>query len=71
MRSGTPVFPENLGGQRMKILVLMHIENEGPGTLGEHLVAKNVTLRVCRLFDAEQLTSDASGFDAVVSMVAR
>jgi GMP synthase-like glutamine amidotransferase len=46
----------------------MHIENEGPGTLGDYLVAKNVTLRICRLFDAERLPSDASGFDAIVSM---
>ena len=52
----------------MKILVLMHIENEGPGTLGEYLVAKNVTLRICRLFHAERLPSDASGFDAILSM---
>jgi GMP synthase-like glutamine amidotransferase len=52
----------------MKILVFMHIENEGPGTLGDYLVAKNVTPRICRLFDAEPLPGDASGFDAIVSM---
>jgi GMP synthase-like glutamine amidotransferase len=52
----------------MKILVLMHIENEGPGTLGEYLLSKNVTLRTCRLYDHEPLPEEPSAFDAVVSM---
>ncbi len=52
----------------MKVLVLMHIENEGPGTLDDYLRAKNITVRTCRLYDGERLPPDPLDFDAVVSM---
>jgi GMP synthase (glutamine-hydrolysing) len=52
----------------MKTLVCMHIENEGPGTLGDYLLAENVPLRLCRLYDAEVLPEDPLEFDAIVSM---
>jgi GMP synthase-like glutamine amidotransferase len=52
----------------MKILVLIHAKTEGPGSLGDYLVARNVTLRTCSLFNTEPLPRDPAAFDAIVSM---
>ncbi len=52
----------------MKVLVFMHIENEGPGTLGDSLIAGKAALHHCRLFDAEPVPGDPGEFDAIVSM---
>ncbi len=52
----------------MKIIVLMHVESEGPGSLGTYLDSAGTDMATVRLYAGDRLPSDLSGFDAVVSM---
>ena len=52
----------------MRILVLMHVASEGPGTLGTYLVAQGAELLTCRLYRGDGLPGSPDGLDAVVSM---
>lgn len=52
----------------MKILVLVHVESEGPGTLGTFLEAAGAEIRIARLYAGDKLPSEPTGLDAVVSM---
>jgi len=51
-----------------EILVLQHVEVEGPGIIGEAAVAAGLTLRTIRLFNGESLPADARSYSAVVVM---
>jgi GMP synthase (glutamine-hydrolysing) len=55
-------------GYPMNVLVIMHAESEGPGTLGEFLAATGATLRTVRLHAGDTLPRDLAGIDALVSM---
>jgi len=55
-------------GYPMNVLVIMHAESEGPGTLGEFLAATGATVRTIRLYAGELLPRDPAGIDAIVSM---
>jgi GMP synthase-like glutamine amidotransferase len=52
----------------MKIVVIMHVESEGPGSLGTFLDSAGAETVTVRLYAGDRLPSDLSGFDAVVSM---
>lgn len=52
----------------MRMLVIKHIENEGPGTLGDYLQARGVTLETVSLHNGESLPRDADDYAAIVSM---
>jgi GMP synthase-like glutamine amidotransferase len=52
----------------MSTLILMHVESEGPGTLGEFLERTGRPWQTVRLHDGEQLPDELAGLDAVVSM---
>ena len=51
----------------MRALVIMHVENEGPGVFGELLQTAGAEIRVARLHLGDALP-DAQEFDAVLSM---
>ncbi len=52
----------------MKILVIMHIASEGPGTLGEFLESCGAELTTIRLYNGEKLPVDVGAYQAVISM---
>jgi GMP synthase-like glutamine amidotransferase len=52
----------------MKVLVIMHAESEGPGTLGEFLECRHVSIYTVRLYAGDRLPDERERFDAVVSM---
>lgn len=52
----------------MRVLIIMHAESEGPGTLGEFLLRAGATLKTARLYAGERLPVDPREFDAIVSM---
>lgn len=52
----------------MKIIVIMHVESEGPGSLGSFLESAGAEALTIRLYAGDHLPTDLSGFDAVVSM---
>lgn|GEM_PF-28777 len=54
--------------ERMKVLVIMHVESEGPGTLGSFLEANNAEVRTARLFAGDTLPANPREVDAVISM---
>ncbi|HOW18555.1 MAG TPA: type 1 glutamine amidotransferase [Phycisphaerae bacterium] len=52
----------------MNVLVIMHAESEGPGTLGEFLIGAGATVQTARLHAGDRLPPDPREFDALVSM---
>ncbi len=52
----------------MDILVIMHVDSEGPGSLGSFLTSAGVRLQVARLYQGERLPDDTSHLSAVISM---
>ena len=51
-----------------KALVIMHVESEGPGTLGEFLQSYGFRLQTVKLHKEEKLPRSVQQFDAIVSM---
>jgi len=52
----------------MRILIIVHVESEGPGTLGTFLESAGGRLVTARLYAGDTLPRNADEFDAVVSM---
>jgi len=52
----------------MKTLVIMHVESEGPGTLGHYLETIQASVQTARLYAGERLPGAASAFDVIISM---
>jgi GMP synthase-like glutamine amidotransferase len=52
----------------MRVIVVMHVESEGPGSLGTFLESVGAEIVTARLYAGDHLPADLSGFDAVVSM---
>ena len=52
----------------MKVLVIMHVESEGPGTLGTFFETLNAEIHTVRLYAGHSLPADAREFQAVISM---
>lgn len=50
------------------ILIIKHIEIEGPGTIEDHLKQKRYTLKTIDLHKGDALPKDLSGVEAVVSL---
>jgi GMP synthase (glutamine-hydrolysing) len=51
-----------------KALVILHVESEGPGTLGEFLESYGFRLQTVKLHKEEKLPRSIQKFDAIVSM---
>ena len=52
----------------MKILVIAHVESEGPGTLGTFLESQGAELQVVRLDKGDPLPPDLNDYAAIISM---
>lgn len=52
----------------MKALIIQHVENEGPGTLGVFLRRRGVELETVRLYRGDPLPPDPREADLLVSM---
>jgi GMP synthase (glutamine-hydrolysing) len=55
-------------GMFMKVLVLMHVESEGPGTLGTYLDSKGADIQTVRLYAGDFLPAGPGEVDSIVSM---
>lgn len=52
----------------MQVLVIQHVESEGPGSLGDYLRDASVDMRSVRLYAGDRLSAADLRCDAVVSM---
>jgi len=52
----------------MKILVLVHVASEGPGTVRTFLESAGAELRIAHLYSGYKLPSEPVGLDAIVTM---
>jgi GMP synthase-like glutamine amidotransferase len=52
----------------MRIVVIMHVESEGPGSLGTFLESAGAEIHTVRLYAGDSLPSDYTALDAVISM---
>ncbi len=52
----------------MKAIVLLHVESEGPGTLGTFLEKNGVEIEVVKLYEGDPLPRGNGEFNAVISM---
>jgi GMP synthase (glutamine-hydrolysing) len=52
----------------MKVLVMMHVESEGPGTLGAFFQSISADIRTVRLYGGDILPAGPDDVDAIVSM---
>ncbi len=52
----------------MKIIVIEHVESEGPGSLGPFLESAGAETRTVRFYAGDRLPQDFRGIDAVISM---
>lgn len=50
------------------VLLTMHVESEGPGTLGSFLESSAAELRTVKLHRGQTLPEDMEGLDAIISM---
>jgi GMP synthase (glutamine-hydrolysing) len=51
----------------MRVIVILHVESEGPGSLGTFLESVGADVRIVRLHDGDRLP-ELGAFDAAVSM---
>lgn len=52
-----------------KVLIITHVESEGPGTLGDFLQSfEDLKIQEAALYNGEKLPDDARSFDAIVTM---
>lgn len=54
--------------KRAKVLILLHAESEGPGTLGAFFEARAAQVETLRLFDGDRIRVDPKELTAAVSM---
>jgi GMP synthase (glutamine-hydrolysing) len=52
----------------MTVLIIMHVESEGPGTLGAFLEKSGGAVRLARVYAGEPLPEDIDGLQAIISM---
>jgi GMP synthase (glutamine-hydrolysing) len=52
----------------MSVLIIVHVESEGPGTLGSFLDSFGVTVHLARAYYGERLPENIDGLQAIVSM---
>ena len=52
-----------------RVLIIQHVEAEGPGTLGDFLRDVQAEIQTVRLYEGDSLPSDMDSFDALVLMV--
>jgi GMP synthase (glutamine-hydrolysing) len=52
----------------MRVLIIMHTESEGPGTLGDFLLRAGATLQTASLHAGDRLPASPREFDALISM---
>lgn len=52
----------------MKVLVIMHVESEGPGTLGTFFDSKGAEIQTTRLYAGDSLPAGPGEVDSIISM---
>ena len=52
----------------MTVLIIVHVESEGPGTLGSFLDSSGGTVRLARAYSGERLPENIDGLQAIISM---
>ncbi len=52
----------------MTVLIIVHVESEGPGTLGAFLESSGATVRPARVYAGEPLPENIDDLDAIISM---
>jgi GMP synthase-like glutamine amidotransferase len=52
----------------MNVLIIMHVEAEGPGTLGTFLESRGAVLHTVRLHKGDPLPDDPRNYSAIVSL---
>ncbi len=52
----------------MTVLIIVHVESEGPGTLGAFLESSGADVRLARVYAGERLPENIDGLQAVISM---
>jgi GMP synthase (glutamine-hydrolysing) len=52
----------------MRFLVILHVENEGPGTLEDFLKTSGADIVIARLYNGDHLPKTPQRIDAVISM---
>jgi GMP synthase (glutamine-hydrolysing) len=52
----------------LDILTIIHMEPEGPGTLGTFLESAGATVHIARVYDGDPLPAEIGTFKAIVSM---
>lgn len=51
-----------------RILIITHVESEGPGTLGDFLLSQKVDITTVNLSQGDDLPEDPLEFDAIITM---
>jgi GMP synthase (glutamine-hydrolysing) len=52
----------------MNALIIVHVESEGPGTLGAFLESSGAGVRLARVYTGERLPENIDGLNAIISM---
>jgi GMP synthase (glutamine-hydrolysing) len=52
----------------MNVLIIVHVESEGPGTLGPFLESSGAGVRQARVYTGERLPENIDGLNAIISM---
>ncbi len=52
----------------MTVLIIVHVESEGPGTLGSFLDSSGVNIQLARVYSGEGLPENIDGLQAIISM---
>jgi GMP synthase (glutamine-hydrolysing) len=52
----------------MTVLIIVHVESEGPGTLGSFLDSSGVNIHLARVYSGERLPENIDGLQAIISM---
>ena len=52
----------------MTVLIIVHVDSEGPGTLGGFLDSSGDTVCLARVYSGERLPENIDGLQAIISM---
>jgi len=52
----------------MSVLIIVHVESEGPGTLGSFLDSSGITVHLASVYSGERLPENIDGLQAIISM---
>jgi GMP synthase (glutamine-hydrolysing) len=52
----------------MSLLIIVHVESEGPGTLGSFLDSSGIIVHLAHVYSGERLPENIDGLQAIISM---